>query len=152
VRAYRRSMRAREVISSNKGMIWVCASDALNSRRLTISACLLLSHAHAVAGDNLLRWLPERLCAASRRRRSNLCERPNFCWRLDSATNTTASHCCASSQVVHCCAWSSSTCSNSFTANRPSAHLHVACAASRVNEAGRMRSDRIRTIFIEIHA
>jgi hypothetical protein len=25
-------------------MIWVCASDALNSRRLTISACLLLSH------------------------------------------------------------------------------------------------------------
>jgi hypothetical protein len=41
-----------EVISSNKGMIWVCASDALNSRRLTISACLLLSHAHAVAQWN----------------------------------------------------------------------------------------------------
>jgi hypothetical protein len=30
-------------------MIWISASDALNSRRLTISACLLLSHAHAVA-------------------------------------------------------------------------------------------------------
>jgi hypothetical protein len=31
------------------GMIWVCASDTLNSRRLTISACLLLPNAHAVA-------------------------------------------------------------------------------------------------------